>query len=111
MLKKLINWLFPKKPKEEYLLMGTPTPKHDLSDMLNHAANNKTDLVLWTIDMKRKKKISARLSNSLRKYFAGKALEDITMKEFMQYRGHGIKAWEEFSILRKKYLKSKKNVK
>lgn len=69
----------------------------------------KTHLREWMHDMRIKKKISTRLYKQLCKYAYRECLEDMTMRDFMQYRGNGIKAWEEFSILRKKYLKNKKN--
>ena len=72
---------------------------------------DKTIIYRWIVELRAKNKISTKLYNSLYKYFSHVYLEDISMRDFMQYRGHGIKAWEEFSILRKKYLKTKKNVK
>ena len=33
------------------------------------------------------------------KYKYPEALEDMTMSDFMRYRGNGIRAWEEFSWL------------
>ena len=104
MFKKLINWLFPRKPKEE-------TFSIEMAEPAVLQVEDKTIIHRWIVELKAKNKISTKLYNSLYKYFRYVYLEDISMRDFMQYRGHGIKAWEEFSILRKKYLKTKKNVK
>ena len=105
MFKKLMNWIFSKKPKQ--VDKEDWKAEHIFMKVLEHA-DNKIIVHLWLFDLKNKKKISTRLYNSLYKYFKNDYLEDITIEEFMQYRGHGFKAWEEFSTLRNKYLKTKR---